>query len=354
MKLRTGASAIACAAIGLAILPAAAAAKTRTVYAGGPGKFAASLQKKYGAGVNNFLINRVTINVGDTVVWNGKSLANGFHTVDFPGKAKEDLALFVPGATVTGVDDFAGNPFWFNGKVPSLGFNPSLFKRSGPATYNGSKRADSGLPLGKPTNFKLKFTKPGVYKYFCDVHYGMVGYVVVKKDGVKVPSTKQNAKELSKEEARLTKTAKRVDKTKVTGDNVSLGASGPGGVEVFAMFPSTLTVKAGTTVKFAMSARTREVHTASFGPKAYLNSLANSLAGPAPSPAALYPSDPPGTGVETSSSHGNGFSSTGALDRDSSTPPIPPSNEIKFTQAGTYHFICLIHPFMHGTIVVTP
>jgi plastocyanin len=353
MKVRTGASAIACAAIAVAILPAAAAAKTKTVYAGGPGKFAASLQKNYGAGVNNFLINRVTINVGDTVVWNGKSLAGGFHTVDFPGKSKADLPLFVPGPTVMGVNDFAGNPFWFNGKVPRLGFNPSLFHSFGGHTYNGSHRVDAGLPLGKPKDFKLKFTKPGVYKYFCDVHYGMVGYVIVKSRGVKVPSAKQDAKELAKEEAKLTKTAKSVDKTKVTGHNVSVGASGPGGVEVFAMFPNKLTVKAGTTVKFAMSAQTREVHTASFGPPAYLHSLSNSLGGPAPSPAALYPSDPPGTGVETSSSHGNGFTSTGVLDRDASTPPIP-SNEIKFTQAGTYHYICLIHPFMHGTIVVTP
>ncbi|MEA2146847.1 MAG: hypothetical protein QOG59_2434, partial [Solirubrobacteraceae bacterium] len=32
--------------------------------------------------------------------------------------------------------------------------------------------------------------------------------------------------------------------------------------------------------------------------------------------------------------------------------PNPVSAQIKFTQAGTYHYICLIHPFMQGTVVV--
>ena len=112
--------------------------------------------------VDNFLINRVTINVGDTVVWNGKALANGFHSVNFPKKGGKPLPLIVPtGKQVTGVLDAAGNPFWFNNVVPQLGFNPQLFAPSGGKTYNGSKAVDSGLPLGKPKDFKLKFTKAG-------------------------------------------------------------------------------------------------------------------------------------------------------------------------------------------------
>lgn len=39
------------------------------------------------------------------------------------------------------------------------------------------------------------------------------------------------------------------------------------------------------------------------------------------------------------------------MDRDSSAP-LAPSNKITFTHPGVYHYICLIHPFMHGTIVV--
>jgi plastocyanin len=351
MHRRVGATAVACAVLAI---PAAAAAHTKTVYAGGPVAWQNKIQKSYGAGVDNFMLGRVTINAGDTVVWNGKSVSSGFHTIDFPAKGGSDLPLITPGTTVTGVNDFAGSPFWFNGHVPALGFNGALFARQGGSTYDGSQRVDSGLPTGpKPVDFKLTFNKPGVYKYFCDVHYGMVGYVVVLGKGKKVPTAAQDKATLNKEETAYVAGAKRLDKTKPAADHVSIGASGPGGLEVFAMFPSTQTVKAGTTVTFAMSALTRETHTATFGPKSYLTALANSFAGPAPSANAIYPSDPPGSITLNQTSHGNGFANTGALDRDAGTP-LPASGTIKFTQPGTYHFFCLIHPFMHGTVVVTP
>jgi plastocyanin len=350
MHRRIGLTVFACAFLAI---PAIAEAATKTVYAGGPAAWQGQIGKKYNAGVDNFLINKVTINAGDSVVWNGKSISSGFHTIDFPAKGGSDLPLIVPGATITGVNDFAGMPFWFDGHAPSLGFNPALGAASGGHTYNGSKRVDSGLPLGKPTDFKLKFTKPGVYKYFCDVHYGMVGEVVVLAKGKKVPTAAQDKATLAKEEAAYVKGAKKLDKTKVAADNVSLGASAAGGLEVFAMFPATQTVKVGTTVTFSMSAKTREVHTATFGPTPYLTNLAHLTAGPTPPANALYPSDPPGTITLNSTSHGNGFANVGALDRDSGTP-LPPAGTIKFTQPGTYHFICLIHSFMHGTVVVTP
>jgi plastocyanin len=236
--------------------------------------------------------------------------------------------------------------------VPTVGFNPALFGPSGGHVYNGTSRIDSGIPLGKPHNFAVTFTKPGVYKFYCDVHYGMVGYVVVKPKGQTVPTAAQDAATLSAEEAAYTAEARRVDKTKTPADSVSLGASGPGGLEVFAMFPAVLHVNAGTTVTFSMSKHTRENHTASFGPVSYLKPLAQSFTSPVPAAQAVYPSDPPGHIVVTPTSHGNGFASVGALNRDPATPQTQSSGTITFTTPGTYHFICLIHPFMHGTIIV--
>ena len=93
MQRRFGAFAIVCASLAL---PATAAAASKTVYPGGPVKFQNNVIGKVGAGVDNFLINRVTINVGDTVVWNGKARFNGFHTVDFPAKGGKPLPLIIP------------------------------------------------------------------------------------------------------------------------------------------------------------------------------------------------------------------------------------------------------------------
>lgn len=349
MAKRLGVAGIVIAAV-VALAPAASA-QTKVVYAGGPAKFKKALGKS-GAGVNNFLVNRITIHVGDTVEWNGASLSGGFHTVDIPKLHGSDLPLIVPtGSTVTGANDAAGNPFWFNGNVPVLGFDPLLFMPVGGTTYNGTKRVDSGLPLGKPHNFKVKFTAVGTYKYFCDVHYGMGGTVVVKAKGAAIPSAKNDAATLKKQEQKYLAEAKRVAKTKPPAGQVSLGASGPGGLEVFAMFPSVLNINAGTTVQFVMSRQTRETHTATFGPASYVNPLAASFAGPAPAPAAVYPSDPPGQITLSPTSHGNGFANTGALDRDSTTP-LPAIGAIKFTTPGTYTYQCLIHPFMRGTIIV--
>jgi plastocyanin len=343
--------------VALAVASAALAKPvTKTVIAGPPGsvnKIAAKLgvtksfEKTYNPDINAFFNKKTTINVGDTVSFQ----LHGFHTIDIPAKGGSALPLFVPGPTATG-NDFSGNPFWWSGKLPSVGFNPALLAGSKGRTYNGSKRLDTGLPLGKPTPFKIKFTKAGTYKYFCDVHPGMVGTVVVKPAGKPIPTAAQDAAAQVKQITAAVKAAKKAAVAKVPADTISLGKSGPGGVELFGMFPSSLTVSAGTTVTFSMSKRSFETHTATFGDTSTLKALAKGFESPQLPAQGVYPSDPPGTITESLTSHGNGFANTGALDHDSATAQILPSSQIKFTQAGTYHFICLIHPFMHGTIIV--
>ncbi|MGZ4173598.1 MAG: cupredoxin domain-containing protein, partial [Solirubrobacteraceae bacterium] len=306
-------------------LPTTVMAATKTVSAGPPGNGTArhllgkAFLKKYQPDVNDFFLRRVTINQGDTVSFR----INGFHTVDLPGSSGKDLPLFISGATVTGAKDFAGNPFWFNGKVRSLGLNPALLSKIGGSSYNGTARVDSGIFTGNgnPPPFPVKFTKAGTYKYFCDVHPNMVGYVVVRPKGKSIPTARQDSVALAVQLARGIAAVKAAAKLKPPANHVSLGSSGPGGVEDFAMFPSRLRVKVGTTVTFSMSRDSREVHTASFGPKAYLMGVANSINSPAPQQQAWYPSDPPGKiTLAGSSTHGNGFVSTGNLDTDPSTP----------------------------------
>lgn len=354
---RIGVSGLAVLAAGLVSMMAASAALagpvTKVVYAGPPptaNQIAAkivpkSFAKTYQPDVNAFFQQRVTINAGDTVSFR----IRGFHTVDLPAKAGTDLPLILPGANVTGATDAAGNPFWFNNKLPTLGLNPALFKRSTAKTYNGTQRLDSGLTSAKP--FNVTFSKAGTYKFYCDVHPGMIGYVVVKPQGKPIPSAAQDAATLTAQVTSDIKAAKRIAKAPLPANTVSLGQSAPGGVELFSMFPATLTVNAGTTVTFQMSKNSREIHTATFGPVAYLTPLAKSFASPALSPIATYASDPIQPIVETPTAHGNGFANTGVLDADPATPS-PPSAKIDFTKAGVYHFVCLVHPFMRGTIIV--
>jgi plastocyanin len=279
---------IAAAATLIALISAAGAsakALTKVVYAGPPpntNQVAAKLgvtksfSKAYAPDINAFFNKKTTINVGDTVSFQ----IRGFHTVDFPATGGSALPLIVTGKIATG-NDAAGNPFWWSGKVPSVGLNTALFVPPKAKSYNGSQRWDSGFPAGngppKPVN--LKFTKPGTYRFFCDVHPGMIGTVVVKAAGASIPSAKQDAAATLAQVTSDIKAAKQVAKTKLPADTVSLGESTPSGVELYAMFPTSLTVNAGTVVTFQMSKHTFETHTATFGDTNTLKALAKGFAG---------------------------------------------------------------------------
>jgi plastocyanin len=343
------------------VLPAGASAAAKTVSAGPPqsaqGLATKTLGKKffttYNPDVNDFFLHRVTIHAGDSVTF----VQSGFHTIDLPGTAGKALPLISAGAPITGVNDAAGNPFWFNGKLPSLSFTPALLTRSKGTTYDGTTRLDSGLPSfnGKPKPFTIKFTKSGTYKYFCDVHPGMVGFVTVKPKNATIPTAKQDAAALTTQLKRDLAEAKPLSKTKVGPNKVSLGEAGRNGVELYAMFPSTLTVKAGSVVTFSISKQSLEVHTATFGPTKYLTDLDQGLLVDLGQTAqGLYPSDPPPSPIPLSPTlHGNGFGNIGAVDNDVVTPNLS-AGQVKFTTPGTYQFICLVHPLMHGKVVVTP
>lgn len=343
-----GACILACAA--LVASASSAAARTQTVWAGGPPAFQKSITKQFGAEANDYFPRSVTINVGDKISWQG--MAVGFHTIDLPAKGGKPQSLIIPsGQNTTGVNDFTGTPFWFNGQ-PVVTINAKLAAAFGGTTYDGSKELESGLPQ-KPKAFTVQFLKPGTYAYFCNIHYDMRGIIVVKPKNATVPSAATYAAQVAHQVSLDTKEAKKVAKTNPVGQ-VSVGAAGKYNVEVLAMFPSTLHVSAGSTVTFSMPVGTGEVHTATFGPPAYLKPILDSFSGFGPFDSrGVYPSSPPGSPIEISStSHGNGFGNAGAMDRDPSTR-LASSAKITFTTPGVYHYQCMIHPFMQGTIDVT-
>ena len=337
--------------------PAAGLAKTKTVVVG-TGKAAKAFQK-LGADVNGFFPSGISIHKGDSV----RFVLGGFHNVDLPKRGGGTAALITPtGTTVSGSNDELGQPFWFNGQ-PNLSFNPALFSGGfgKKLTYNGRKSLNSGLPLAaKVKPMTVKFAKTGKYTYYCDIHSGMKGTVTVKRATRSIPTAKQDAATVKAEIKRDVKIAKALPRTKTPSGTVDVGAAGPHGVEYFGMVPGTIDVNSGDKVTFRMSKGSFEVHSATFGPgnpetqpDSYLGKLAAGINPPTFDPRAVYPSDPPGssTAVLTALTHGNGFWNSGIMDNASKTP-LAGSNAVQFGAPGTYDYYCLIHPFMHGRVVV--
>ena len=363
MNARTRTVAVAGLACLAVAVPAAAQAKTKTVDMGLNKKQAKTIGKAVTNAktdfidVNDFFPHGVTIHAGDKV----KFVNTGaFHTVDIPAKGQGVLGLVAPdGKTVSGVNDAAGQPFAFNG-APELGFNHALltpqFGKS--VKYTGKKRVESGLPFARG-DLTVRFTKAGRYRYFCDIHPHMSGRVTVRPKSKKIPSAKSDAARTKNQFAAAVKEAKQVRHTQAPANVVDVGAHGSRGVEYYQMFPSALTVHVGTTVNFRMMKGSTEDHTATFGPADYLKPIEQSFSNPSPPDFALdsrgvYQSEAPGTLASlTPLLHGNGFWNSGVMDQATATP-LPNNNSLRFDTPGTYHFFCVIHPNMHGTITVTP
>ena len=346
-------------ALGLAAalaVPAVAEAATKSVTMGMPPKAAKVIQNRFSADANKFYRGTVTIHEGDSV----RFLPFGFHTATFPKRGGQVPPLVAPGGAVSGSNDAAGAPFWFNGQ-PQLNINPVHLKSGFGKTfrYTGAKLVNSGLPLSnKPKPMTVKFPREGVFQYFCAVHPGMKGKVRVRKKSEPVPSASADARAVKNQISKDTTAAKKLGATDAPANTVLLGAASNRGVEHLGMLPEQLTVPVGTTVKFTMPAKSTELHTATFGPgdpikepNSYLGEIANSFQGVALDPRGTYPSEPPGTTAALSPGlRGNGFWNSGILDAAKSTP-LPRQGQVTVAQAGTYTFFCVIHPFMKGTVI---
>jgi plastocyanin len=358
MNARSAGALIGAAAVALA-LPSAASAATKTVQVGPFGKAQAAFQAATGD-ANQFFRKTVTIHKGDKVKW----VVNGFHTITFAPKGEEPgLVVPDPATPIAGVNDAAGNPFWFNGN-PTLGFNPLVALKQGGRKYSPTELLNSGLPLaaGPPPPYTLRFKKKGTFNYFCVVHPGMAARVHVVGASAKVPSAAKDKKAARREQKATLQKVQRLTTGLGTEDlqlTIQAGNDKVAGATVFKYFPSNPTFKVGDTVTLQMAPSSTEVHTFTFGPSngqdQYNDQLAASLIGQSIDPRGGYPSEQPGPILPsvTTGMHGNGFYNSGFLD-NAEASPLPSSTKVTFGEAGTYHLLCLIHPFMTSTVTVTP
>ncbi|MDX6714777.1 MAG: hypothetical protein QOH30_1335 [Baekduia sp.] len=363
--LRTPKVAFVAALCSLA-LPGVGSAATKLVVAGPPIR-----QPPAGiptdSDIEQFFPMRVKVHAGDTLHFQ----IAGFHAIDFPKKGDAAPPLAVPGdPPVSGVNDAAGTPFWFNGQ-PSVLFNPvvAFGTRSGGA-YNGSTPVASGAPLsaGPPKPWEVKLTKRGSYTFYCPIHPGMKGTVDVVRKRSRVPSVRADVARIRAQLVRgLTRIKKLDQQPAPAGDVIAAGPDLGTGETLYRFTPRTKTVKAGVPVTLQLSTGTPEIHTFTFARD--INSLAPLAQGfvaPLPAtgtrtvppalafaPQALYPSDVPLPAYD-GTQHGDGFLNTGVLDGDPQSPQ-PQAATVTFSTPGTYQYICLVHPdTMKGQVVVTP
>lgn len=351
MTRRVLAAAAAATAI-LVLAPSVAGAATRNVFVGGD-SVARNAPAQFSP--NAFLRNTITVHVGDTVRWRFR----GFHTVTVPARGKQPPAFALPTNTlVSGVNDAAGRPFWFNGQLPVLAPNPRAAAPTKGATYNGATFRNSGLPSAtSPKPYSLRFTRAGTFTYYCAVHPGMRGRVRVVSARRRVPTEAQNRAAATAELNRLVAQARTAAAAPAKGPNiVDLGRAPTGRrFTINAFFPSQISVKAGSAVTFTMAGQnTNEIHTVTVGavtrdqvPFVTSTGIIN--------PVAAYPSDPPNAFPPwIGTNHGNGFLNLGLRDNDAATTTIPNAGAIQFNAVGTFQLKCLVHDGMDATVTVTP
>jgi plastocyanin len=337
--------------------PSAAGALSKDVTMGVPNRAEGKTIRTEQGDVNDFFPHSVAINVGDSIRF--RPLASSPHSVDIPGSGQGPRRWFeAAGGKVSGVNDASGNPFWFNGEK-NVFFTAALQTRhfGNAQTYDGSKRVESGRSEGSNGQaMSVKFTKTGIYNYFCDLHPGMSGTVAVRATKRRVASKATDAKRVTAQMKAALRTLRRLERTPVPVDTVNVGAAGPNGVEYYGFLPAEPFVQTGHTVTFRISSASRDAHTATTGPADYVAPLAASFDGDsAPfDPRGFYPSERGRTVASFSpptAPHGNAFWNSGLLDNAANTSR-PPSSRLRFTTQGEYDFICLLHPNMTVAVKV--
>jgi plastocyanin len=344
----------------LAAVGQAVAANTYTVFLGEQGPAPAGTPK--GSTLDSFFPGKVTIVSGDKITFSSAT----FHTASY-GFAQPALIMGDPAkGKYSGIVDSTKTPFYFNG-LPKLIYNGQAFGPFGSTTITSTAPVSSGAlsPSGnsahpKPATATFTFQRAGVYQFFCAVHPGMKGTIVVKPAGGAAPMTptQVQAEALQQVSAGWAAAKAAAAAAKPPANTVDVGVGNAS--TLLAYFPATLNVKAGTTVNFVNRAP-REVHNLVFGPKKYIEQLQKQTdlfpTGPKSpnqvAPFLPYGSEPKGQYTYTGTNHGNGFFAT-PLTVGPSPVPLPKAWRVTFNTPGTYKYFCWIHgPDMAGTIVVT-
>jgi plastocyanin len=297
---------------------------------------AASPQFQIGA----YFPGAITVRPGDTIVFTNKSKAHP-HTVTLGIKA--DQSNRPPIITPQGVENPAAFGPCFTDTEPSTTFTacPTPPNPAAPPAFAGKGYWNSGIlstaagpTVPGSTTVKLADSiAPGDYTFLCMLHPFMVGSLkVAAKDTDRLAPATVKANGERDAAAAVTATASLTPPA--PSGNVSAGW-GDRITAVMAYDPATISVKAGDTVTWK-TASPYEPHTITFQ-------------SPFKTPSDKGATSP--AGVKSGGTYTSGFTSSGLI----GPAPFFPGNtfSLKFAKAGTYNYVCAIHPGMAGVVTVT-
>jgi plastocyanin len=197
--------------------------------------------------------------------------------------------------------------------------------------------------------------EPGTYVYVCDVHPGMIGYIVVVDDKTEIPSPAEVEKlgkadldaAIAAGEHAYLDLLRRFPPVP-QGDALQISAGGQEGLAaIIRFFPEDATIQAGQSVTWTVP-RGFEIHTVNIplpkeGRPPELQFIMDSKQVPHVIPTdVLAPNAQSGAEVPADGNVKSGILASGQ------------TFTLKFPKAGVYSYFCAIHPNQFGTIVVLP
>jgi plastocyanin len=273
----------------------------------------------------------VIIRVGDTVTWTFM----GAHTVTF-NAGRPDPVLFMPGP---GTGEAQLGPGYF-----PIGVTDSSM------TYDGSTPLSTGF-IEPGNTFSLTFTKPGNFGYVCTVHPGMRGMVEVREAGATLPESPAQAKTrgqvtLQTIVAKTKADVQMVRPVHAGTVHVSLAGLGDGfGGSALLFVNANLTIRRGDTVVWT-NADPYEIHTVTFPGDATPPEIIEPRPQQGGPPILVIPANV-ASPVGGDTYRGAGYANSGIFG-------VGGSYALSFNAPpGAYQYLCVVHPWMVGTITVT-
>ena len=323
--------------------------------------------------------NALTVHPGDTVDF-GETFSGEPHSVTFGTLVDRGLAAASPDPSAPEPPDLQKIPvmlpsgpgdanqtaaqpcFLASGDPPADGGCPTLSQPD----FNGRYAMYSSGMIADGEHFKMKLASdlaPGTYRWMCDLHRAaMTGTLTVVASGTAADTPQavqgrgadQLAGMVTKLKAAETQMQAITDPAKSQAgaglpDVAAYVAEfGPKTISIPVNGSVTWDVQGPHTIAFAVTEDARTIVSRAPDGSVHLNPKAAAPAGGPGAPANPPPNQP--IHIDGGSWNGTGFHNSGVL-----FVPGPPGSityKLKFTNAGTYPYACLIHPDMQGTVKV--